>query len=67
MARNAKKAIAQVQTDSIDGTTSLFTGLPTDVRIHIAQRAYELFTSRGGQAGSDVEDWLQAEKEIMRT
>ncbi len=30
----------------------------------IAQRAYELYEQRGGQAGSELEDWLQAEREI---
>jgi hypothetical protein len=31
----------------------------------IAQRAYELYERRGGQAGSELEDWLQAEREII--
>jgi len=30
----------------------------------IAQRAYELYEQRGGRAGSELEDWLQAEREI---
>ena len=30
----------------------------------IAQRAYELYEQRGRQAGSELEDWLQAEREI---
>jgi Protein of unknown function (DUF2934) len=30
----------------------------------IAQRAYELYEQRGHQAGSELEDWLQAEREI---
>jgi hypothetical protein len=30
----------------------------------IARRAYEIYVQRGGQNGSDVEDWLRAEKEI---
>ena len=30
----------------------------------ITQRAYELYEQRGGQAGSELEDWLQAEREI---
>ena len=32
----------------------------------IAQRAYELFMSRGGAHGSDLDDWLIAESELMR-
>lgn len=31
----------------------------------IAARAYELFMRRGGQHGSDWEDWLLAERELM--
>ena len=30
----------------------------------IAQRAYELYEQRGRQAGSALEDWIQAEREI---
>jgi hypothetical protein len=33
----------------------------------IAQRAYEIFKSRGGKPGSDLDDWLQAEKELARS
>ena len=32
----------------------------------IRRRAYELYQQRGNQAGSDIEDWLQAEAEILR-
>ena len=31
----------------------------------IAQRAYEIYVGRGGTHGSDVEDWLQAERELL--
>jgi len=30
----------------------------------IARRAYELFCERGCADGQDVEDWLQAEREL---
>jgi hypothetical protein len=30
----------------------------------IARRAYEIYVQRGGKNGTDVEDWLKAEKEI---
>ena len=30
----------------------------------IRQRAYEIYLNRGSQPGSDLDDWLQAEKEI---
>jgi hypothetical protein len=31
----------------------------------IEKRAYQLFLNRGGEHGYHIEDWLQAEKEIM--
>lgn len=31
----------------------------------IAARAYEIFLLRGAAPGSDVDDWLQAEKELV--
>lgn len=31
----------------------------------IRARAYELYLSRGGEPGREVEDWLQAEKEAL--
>jgi len=32
----------------------------------IRRRAYELYTQRGTQSGSELDDWLQAEEEILR-
>lgn len=31
----------------------------------IAERAYEIYQSRGGEHGSDQEDWFKAEQEIL--
>jgi Protein of unknown function (DUF2934) len=31
----------------------------------IRMRAYQLFEQRGGRHGSDLDDWLQAEAEVM--
>jgi hypothetical protein len=31
----------------------------------IAIRAYEIYIQRGGESGSDVEDWMQAEEELI--
>ena len=33
-------------------------------RERIASRAYELFVARGGADGQDLEDWLNAEREL---
>ena len=32
----------------------------------IRQRAYELFEQRGCEPGHDLDDWLQAEADVMR-
>ncbi len=37
-------------------------GYPT--RAEIARRAYDLFVARGATHGNDIEDWLQAEREL---
>src|SRR2546430_1188440 len=31
----------------------------------IRQRAHQIYHGRGGQAGSELDDWLQAEREIL--
>jgi hypothetical protein len=52
--------------------TRLFSGA---IQIHshpshgsnsIRRRALELYVKRGGQSGSGLDDWLQAEEEILR-
>ncbi len=30
----------------------------------VARRAYEIYQRRGGAPGRDLEDWLQAEREL---
>jgi hypothetical protein len=37
---------------------------PFDLEEEIRRRAYELYEERGYVDGSEVEDWLQAEREI---
>ena len=32
----------------------------------IRRRAYELYVQQGNQSGSELDDWLQAEEEILR-
>jgi hypothetical protein len=36
--------------------------LPIEERVR--QRAFEIYQERGGQDGSDMDDWLQAEDEM---
>lgn len=35
-------------------------------RDRIAERAYELYVRRGGGDGRDLDDWLEAERELGR-
>jgi len=39
---------------------------PLSLEERIRRRAYELYIQRSSQSGSDLEDWLQAEEEILR-
>lgn len=36
-----------------------------EVREMISARAYEIHVSGGGEHGRDVEDWLQAERDVL--
>jgi hypothetical protein len=41
---------------------------PTGASVEeIRLRAYEIYVERGGTDGQDLEDWLQAEKELTET
>jgi hypothetical protein len=33
----------------------------------IRRRAYELYVESGNQSGSELDDWLQAEEEVLET
>jgi DUF2934 family protein len=35
-------------------------------RHRIAARAYEKFLQRGGEPGRDLDDWLEAERELVQ-
>lgn len=35
-------------------------------REEVAKLAYELYLSRGGDHGHDLEDWLEAERQLRR-
>jgi Protein of unknown function (DUF2934) len=33
----------------------------------VAKRAYEIFESRGGRHGADLDDWLEAERQLKQS
>lgn len=41
--------------------------LPADREVQeaVSLRAYEIYQSRGGANGCDMDDWLQAENEVL--
>ncbi|MGH7618109.1 MAG: DUF2934 domain-containing protein [Gemmatimonadaceae bacterium] len=39
-----------------------FEGLDAEIR----RRAYDLFVARGSADGSDLADWLEAERDVLR-
>ena len=45
-------------------TDSTVQRLPTHEQI--TQRAHEIFLTRGSRPGREIDDWLQAEYELMR-
>jgi len=40
--------------------------VPINLEDEIRRRAYELYEHRGGKSGSEAEDWLAAEREVMQ-
>jgi DUF2934 family protein len=48
--------------DIQNGTAAAANGRPTDEDIR--KLAYELYLSRGAAPGSEIEDWLRAEREL---
>jgi hypothetical protein len=37
----------------------------TPIELRIRERAHEIYLERGGADGSEMDDWLQAEQEIL--
>jgi hypothetical protein len=50
------------RSDKNPGVVAANGGAITD---RVALRAYELFLARGGAHGRDLDDWLEAEREIL--
>jgi hypothetical protein len=65
MARSRKKheAVASASDSSVKAPVQAATVTGSD----IARRAYDLYLARGREPGHDVDDWLQAERELRST
>jgi hypothetical protein len=60
MSKEATSSVAPTESNA-DGEM-----LDQATRDLIALRAYELFQSRGAVDGADIDDWLQAEREVLQ-
>jgi outer membrane protein TolC len=60
MART-KRALREIEPDSVTGDRPS----AAITEEEIAQRAYALYEARGREDGHDLDDWLQAERELV--
>ena len=65
MAKSAKRTTADAPTTTADPSPKVLTDATANVTQHdIARRAYDLYLARDHQHGHDLDDWLQAEREL---
>jgi outer membrane protein TolC len=65
MVKSARQKTAETVTTAADRLSKSLqnrSGQPTDR--DIARRAYELYEKRGRAHGHDIDDWLQAERDL---
>ena len=61
------KMIGSTETTQPETAVEEREGLPHSMREQeIRIRAYGIYLQRGGQPGSELEDWLQAERELTK-
>lgn len=61
---NSKTKRAEAPASANGATTSGSNGSAAVTDADVARRAYDLYLARGGEPGHDVEDWLQAERDL---
>jgi hypothetical protein len=63
-----KKTTTKAKTTNGNGFSAVATATTlattTPSRDQIARRAYELYVARGRAGGHELEDWIQAEREL---
>ena len=62
--RQPKASVVAPSKSSSDKLTMMANAVPSDGKIR--ERAYELYESRGRGPGQDEQDWLRAEKELLK-
>lgn len=63
MAKLIEKLVETSELTPADEAIVLAESVPTREQIEV--RAYEIYLQRGGGDGNDVQDWLQAESELL--
>jgi hypothetical protein len=64
-AKSAKRKTADALATAADHSAEVLTDATANVTEHdIARRAYDLYLARDHQHGHDLDDWLQAEREL---
>jgi hypothetical protein len=63
----ARKTAVDVVTDPVAPQDSGDTTAAVVDRERIASRAYELYVARGSRHGRALEDWLEAEQELLQS
>ena len=65
MAKSAERKTSEAVATAADRSAKSLTNGRANVAEHdIARRAYDLYLARGCEHGHDVDDWLQAEREL---
>lgn len=69
MTKSANRKRRSAVSPAPDGASLRSAGLDASANVteyDIARRAYELYLARDCEDGHDVDDWLQAERELQR-
>jgi hypothetical protein len=61
-----RKGITEIQATSIQEETGEVSVANLACDEEIRRRAYEIYRERGEQPGRELDDWLQAERELKR-
>jgi hypothetical protein len=65
MKRTEQEVLARSKAIPIDLQEQEIQEQSIDVQEEVRKRAYEIYEQRAGAPGSEVEDWLKAESEIL--
>jgi hypothetical protein len=60
------KPVAEIRKFELHKTEPRKNVVPINIEDEIRRRAYELFQQRGQRSGSEADDWLTAEREVMQ-